>query len=54
LSEAQTLKTLWVTEPLSSLRGQGDDRTGDRWLPGHADLKDLFGCLARGQTAQRR
>ena len=54
LSEAQALKTLWITEHLTSLRGQGDDLACKRLLPGHADLKDLLGFLASGKTAEGR
>src|SRR5712691_567519 len=54
LSDAQTLKTLWVTQPLAPLLGQGDDRACDFLLPRHADVKHLLGFLPRGKTAEGR
>ena len=54
LSDAQTLKTLWVTQHLAPLLGQGDDLPGDLLLPRHADVKHLLGFLPRGKTAQGR
>ena len=54
LREAQALKTLWVSEHFTPLLGQGDHLTCKRLLPGHADLKDLLGFLARGNAAQSR
>ena len=54
LRQAQTLKTLWVTQHLAPLLGQGDDLTGELLLPRHADLKHLLGFLPSGKTAQGR
>jgi hypothetical protein len=54
LREAQALKTLWVREHLTPLRGQGDALACKRLLPGHADLQDVLGFLARGKTAEGR
>src|SRR5712691_2709479 len=54
LSDAQTLKTLWVTQHLAPLLGQGDDLTCDLLLPRHADVKHLLGFLPSGHTAQSR
>ena len=54
LRYAQTLKTLWVTQHLAPLLGQGDDLTCDLLLPRHADVKHLLGFLPRGHTAQSR
>ena len=51
LREAQALKTLWVSEHLTPLLGQGDDLACKRLLPGHADIQDLLGFLASGKTA---
>ena len=51
LRDAQTLKTLWVTQHLAPLLGQGDDLPCDLLLPRHADAKHLFGFLTRGKTA---
>ena len=54
LRGAQTLKTLWVTQHLAPLFGQGDDLPCHLVLSGHPDLKDLLGFLARGKTAESR
>src|SRR5258708_25796975 len=54
LKDAQTLKTLWVTQHLAPLLGQGDDLTCDLLLPRHADVKHLLSFLPRGHTAQSR
>jgi len=51
LRDAQTLKTLWVTQHLAPLLGQGDDLPCDLLLPRHADVKHLLGFLPRGKTA---
>ena len=51
LLAAQTLKTLWVTQYLAPLLGQGDDLTCKFLLPGPADVKHLLGFLPRGKTA---
>src|SRR6266571_9482469 len=54
LSDAQTLKTLWVPQHLAPLLGQGNDLTCDLLLPRHADVKHLLGFLPRGKTAEGR
>src|SRR4029453_989415 len=54
LSSVQTFKTLWVTQHLTPLLGQGDELTGELSLPRHADLKHLLGFLPCGKTAQGR
>jgi hypothetical protein len=54
LSDAQTLKTLWVTPHLAPLLGQGADLTCDLLGPRHADVKPLLGFLPSGKTASGR
>ena len=54
LSDAQTLKTLWVSQHLAPLLGQGDDLPCDLVLPRYADGKHLLGFLPRGKTAEGR
>src|SRR4029453_12958789 len=54
LRDAQTLKTLWVTQHFAPLLGQGDDLPCDLLLPRHADVKPLLGFLPRGKTAEGR
>jgi len=51
LRDAQTLKTLWVTQHLAPLLGQRDALTCDLLLPRHAHLKHLLGFLPSGKTA---
>jgi len=54
LRSAQALKTLWVPEPLTPLRGPRAALTCKRLLPGYADVKHLLGFLASGKTAEGR
>ena len=54
MRDAQTLKTLWVTQHLTPLFGQGGELRCDLLLPRDADLKYLLGFLASGQTAEGR
>jgi hypothetical protein len=51
LSDAQTLKTLWVTQHLAPLLGQGGERRCDLLLPRDADLQYLLGFLPSGHTS---
>src|SRR5713101_227365 len=52
LLQAETLKTLWVTQYLAPLLGQGGALCCALLLPRDADLKDLLSFLPRGRTAE--
>jgi len=50
----ETLEALRVREDLTPLLGKRGERRGERGLPGHTDLQDLFRFLASRHPAQRR
>ena len=51
---AERLKTLWVSEHLAPLLGQGGERRGEVLLSGHTHLEHLLGFLVSRHPAQGR